>query len=191
MSRPVLLIAGGSRGIGAATAKLAGAAGYDVAVNYNSNANAAAGVVEAVKSVRRQGGRAARRHGRRKPTSSACSRKPPRSSGRSRISCIRPASSANSRGSTKPKPRPSARCSTSIRSARLLCLRACVRGDVDQAWRQRRRGRDGVVDGGDAGRRQRMRLVCRGQRRRRFHGDRRRARSRQGRHARQRASAPA
>jgi NAD(P)-dependent dehydrogenase (short-subunit alcohol dehydrogenase family) len=55
MSRPVLLIAGGSRGIGAATAKLAGAAGYDVAVNYNSNANAAAAVVAAVKAA---GGRA-------------------------------------------------------------------------------------------------------------------------------------
>jgi NAD(P)-dependent dehydrogenase (short-subunit alcohol dehydrogenase family) len=51
MSRPVLLIAGGSRGIGAATAKLAGKAGYDVAVNYNSNSNAAAGVVEAVKAA--------------------------------------------------------------------------------------------------------------------------------------------
>jgi NAD(P)-dependent dehydrogenase (short-subunit alcohol dehydrogenase family) len=50
MSRPVLLVAGGSRGIGAATAKLAGAKGYDVAVNYNSNANAAAGVVAAVKA---------------------------------------------------------------------------------------------------------------------------------------------
>lgn len=51
MSRPVLLIAGGSRGIGAATAKLAGAAGYDVAVNYHSNANAAASVVAAIKSA--------------------------------------------------------------------------------------------------------------------------------------------
>ncbi len=49
MSRPVLLIAGGSRGIGAATARLAGARGYDVAVNYNSNGNAAASVVAAVK----------------------------------------------------------------------------------------------------------------------------------------------
>jgi NAD(P)-dependent dehydrogenase (short-subunit alcohol dehydrogenase family) len=49
MSRPVLLIAGGSRGIGAAAARLAGARGYDVAVNYNSNANAAASVVAAVK----------------------------------------------------------------------------------------------------------------------------------------------
>jgi NAD(P)-dependent dehydrogenase (short-subunit alcohol dehydrogenase family) len=49
MPRPVLLIAGGSRGIGAAAARLAGARGYDVAVNYNSNANAAASVVAAVK----------------------------------------------------------------------------------------------------------------------------------------------
>ena len=31
---PVLLIAGGSRGIGAATARLAARQGYDVAVNY-------------------------------------------------------------------------------------------------------------------------------------------------------------
>ena len=49
MSRPVLLIAGGSRGIGAATAKLAGARGYDVAVNYKTNSNAAAAVVKAVE----------------------------------------------------------------------------------------------------------------------------------------------
>jgi len=49
MSRPVLLIAGGSRGIGAATARLAGARGYDVAVNYVSNADAAASVAAAVK----------------------------------------------------------------------------------------------------------------------------------------------
>src|SRR5215470_11136958 len=51
MSRPVLLIAGGSRGIGAATAKLAGARGYDVAVNYKSNSNAATAVVDAVKKA--------------------------------------------------------------------------------------------------------------------------------------------
>lgn len=50
MSRPVVLVAGGSRGIGAATAKLAGVKGYDVAVNYNSNANAAAGVVATVEA---------------------------------------------------------------------------------------------------------------------------------------------
>lgn len=51
MSRPVLLIAGGSRGIGAKTAQLAGERGYDVAINYKSNANAAAGVVAAVKKA--------------------------------------------------------------------------------------------------------------------------------------------
>jgi len=51
MPRPVLLIAGGSRGIGASTARLAGARGYDVAVNYKSNSNAAASVVDAVKAT--------------------------------------------------------------------------------------------------------------------------------------------
>jgi NAD(P)-dependent dehydrogenase (short-subunit alcohol dehydrogenase family) len=51
MSRPVLLIAGGSRGIGAATAKFAAARGYDVAVNYKSNAKAAASVVDAVQAA--------------------------------------------------------------------------------------------------------------------------------------------
>ncbi len=51
MPRPVLLIAGGSRGIGASTAQLAGARGYDVAVNYKSNAKAVAGVVDAVKAA--------------------------------------------------------------------------------------------------------------------------------------------
>ena len=49
MPRPVLLIAGGSRGIGAATAKLAGARGYDVAVNYKTNSNAATAVIKAVE----------------------------------------------------------------------------------------------------------------------------------------------
>src|SRR5512139_3021108 len=55
MSRAVLLVAGGSRGIGAAIARLAGVSGYDVAVNYHSNAKAAATVVEVVKAA---GGRA-------------------------------------------------------------------------------------------------------------------------------------
>jgi NAD(P)-dependent dehydrogenase (short-subunit alcohol dehydrogenase family) len=51
MPRPVLLIAGGSRGIGASCARLAGGRGYDVAVNYKTNSNAAVGVVEAVKNA--------------------------------------------------------------------------------------------------------------------------------------------
>jgi NAD(P)-dependent dehydrogenase (short-subunit alcohol dehydrogenase family) len=47
----VLLIAGGSRGIGASTCKLAGARGFDVAVNYKSNAKRAAEVVDAVNAA--------------------------------------------------------------------------------------------------------------------------------------------
>ena len=45
--RRVLLVTGGGRGIGAATARLAAAGGYDVCVNYRADAAAAATVVEA------------------------------------------------------------------------------------------------------------------------------------------------
>ena len=41
----VLLVTGASRGIGAATATLAAARGYSVAVNYKSDANAAERIV--------------------------------------------------------------------------------------------------------------------------------------------------
>lgn len=51
MPRPVLLIIGGSRGIGAATARMAAMRGYDVAVSYKSNAKAAAEVVAAVQAA--------------------------------------------------------------------------------------------------------------------------------------------
>ena len=51
MTRPVLLVAGGSRGIGAATCRMAAARGHDVAVNYKSNAKAAQDVVDAVKAA--------------------------------------------------------------------------------------------------------------------------------------------
>src|SRR6185503_13276992 len=47
---PVLLITGAGRGIGAATAKLAAARGYDVGVTYKSDAKSAGEVVSAVKS---------------------------------------------------------------------------------------------------------------------------------------------
>jgi NAD(P)-dependent dehydrogenase (short-subunit alcohol dehydrogenase family) len=51
---PVLLITGASRGIGAATAKLAAARGYDVGVTYKSDAASANGVVSAVKETGRK-----------------------------------------------------------------------------------------------------------------------------------------
>jgi NAD(P)-dependent dehydrogenase (short-subunit alcohol dehydrogenase family) len=52
----VLLVTGGSRGIGAATARLAAQRGYAVAVNFKSDEKAADGVV---KEIEAGGGRAA------------------------------------------------------------------------------------------------------------------------------------
>ncbi len=46
----VMLITGGSRGIGAATAKLAAQRGYTVCVNYRNNQGAAEAVVTAIKA---------------------------------------------------------------------------------------------------------------------------------------------
>ncbi len=51
----VVLVTGGSRGIGAATARLAARAGWAVAVNYTANSLAADEVVRAIRS---EGGRA-------------------------------------------------------------------------------------------------------------------------------------
>jgi len=45
---PVMLVTGASRGIGAAVARLAAAAGYTVVVNYVSNSEAAAAVVDEI-----------------------------------------------------------------------------------------------------------------------------------------------
>ncbi|MBL8360797.1 MAG: SDR family oxidoreductase [Rubrivivax sp.] len=53
---PILLITGAGRGIGAATARRAAAAGWQVAVNYVANEAAAGAVVE---DIRRAGGHAA------------------------------------------------------------------------------------------------------------------------------------
>ncbi|ODN70522.1 SDR family oxidoreductase [Methylobrevis pamukkalensis] len=55
MAAPVLLVTGASRGIGAATARLAGAAGWHVVVNYARDAAAAADVVGDIVAA---GGRA-------------------------------------------------------------------------------------------------------------------------------------
>jgi NAD(P)-dependent dehydrogenase (short-subunit alcohol dehydrogenase family) len=50
-ARPVVLITGAGRGIGAATAQLAAQRGFDVAVTYKSDAASAAKVVNAVKAA--------------------------------------------------------------------------------------------------------------------------------------------
>jgi NAD(P)-dependent dehydrogenase (short-subunit alcohol dehydrogenase family) len=48
--RPVLLVTGGSRGIGAATARLAARRGFAVAVNYRRDAAAASALVEDIRA---------------------------------------------------------------------------------------------------------------------------------------------
>jgi NAD(P)-dependent dehydrogenase (short-subunit alcohol dehydrogenase family) len=48
---PVLLVTGGSRGIGASVCRLAGAAGWQVAVNYVTNLQAAEAVVAEIRAV--------------------------------------------------------------------------------------------------------------------------------------------
>ena len=50
----VLLITGGSRGIGAATARLAAADGYDVCISYRQNRTAAEGVVRLIEQQGRK-----------------------------------------------------------------------------------------------------------------------------------------
>ncbi|CAB3837238.1 SDR family oxidoreductase [Achromobacter ruhlandii] len=51
---PVILITGGSRGVGAATSRLAAAQGYDVAISYVSNEAAARAVVADVQALGRR-----------------------------------------------------------------------------------------------------------------------------------------
>jgi len=51
---PLILITGGSRGVGAATARLAAAQGYDVAISYIANEAAALAVAIDVESVGRK-----------------------------------------------------------------------------------------------------------------------------------------
>lgn len=55
MDRPVMVVTGGSRGIGAATVRAAARQGFAVVVNYSSRADAAEAVVDEVRS---HGGRA-------------------------------------------------------------------------------------------------------------------------------------
>lgn len=50
-SKPIVIVTGGSRGIGAATAVLAAKRGYAVCVNYRRDEAAAVGVVELIKGL--------------------------------------------------------------------------------------------------------------------------------------------
>ena len=108
------------------TARLAGARGYDVAVNYHSNSNAAAKVVEAVKAG---GGKAVAMQGDMgiEDDIERVFDETARHSARSRISCTAPASSARLAARRRRPP-------TTLREVldvdtfgALLCLRACVR----------------------------------------------------------------
>src|SRR5262245_35939606 len=49
MNRPLLLVTGGSRGIGAAVCIKAAEAGYDLVINYRSDHEAAEAVAEAAR----------------------------------------------------------------------------------------------------------------------------------------------
>ena len=51
----IAIVTGGSRGIGAATARLLAERGYDVAISYLSNADAAAAVVRDIEAAGRRG----------------------------------------------------------------------------------------------------------------------------------------
>ena len=51
---PIMIVTGGSRGIGAAIARLAGERGYDVCVNYTSAADRAAAVADAIRGQGRR-----------------------------------------------------------------------------------------------------------------------------------------
>ena len=51
---PLILITGGSRGVGAATARLAAARGYDVAISYVANESAALAVAADVEALGRK-----------------------------------------------------------------------------------------------------------------------------------------
>ena len=167
MPRPVLLIAGGSRGIGASTARLAAARGYDVAINYVQQRQSGGRCRRCGEKRRRQSRHARRATWRKRTTSCASSMRRRRRSARSPISCTAPASAARIPGSMS-------RAAATIREVidvnlfGALHLRARSRAPhVDRAWRQGRLDRAVVVDRCGHRRRHRICVLCRRQRRRR------------------------
>ncbi len=179
MPRPVLLIAGGSRGIGASTARLAGERGYDVAINYKSNAKAAAAVADAVK---KSGGKAITIQG-----DVAIEADIERVFAGAADALGPVTHFVHSAGIIGDNSRLDEASAATIRDVldvdtfgALICLRACIRRMSTKHGGKGGSVVDAVVDGGDARRRHRMHLVRGRQGRRRLHGDRRRARSRQG-----------
>ena len=170
MPRPVLLIAGGSRGIGAATAGSPARAAMTSRSTTRAMPRPRPSVVEAVKAA---GGKAvaiARRHGQARPTSSACSTTPPKTLGPLTHFVHRPGIIGPYSRLDEADAADDARGDRGRTFGALLCLRACRPPHVDEARRQGRLDRDAVVDGGDDRRRRRMRLVRGRQGRGRFDG---------------------
>ena len=146
--------------------QLAGARGYDVAVNYKSNAKAAAGVVDAVQESRRPGASRSRATWRREADIERVFER--------RDSKLGPITHfVHSSGITGRASRLDAVDAKTMREVldvntfgALLCLRA----PRSRACRPSTAARAArwcmiVVDGGDHRRRRRIRLVCRRQRR--------------------------
>ena len=177
MSR-IAVVTGGSRGIGAATAKLLAAEGYDVAINYRSRQAAAEAVAAAarahgVRALTVQGDVA--QGGRR---ACACSRRSRSSSAGRRRWSTTPASSARS-GGVEDVEAGALRAVFELNVVGCIPLRA--RGgaaDVDPARRPGRGDRQSVLDRGAHGQRQHLRALRRVQGRDRCADARPRARGR-------------
>ena len=146
----VMLITGASRGIGAATARLAARRGYDVAVNYVSNRAAAEAVVA---DIARTDARpspfrpmsAIQRTSRACSAGRRCRARPPR-----RLLQQRRHRRKGRQVRRRSRPSACSAFSPSTRSAPFIAAQEAVRAHVDAARRQGRRDRQHVVDGGKA-----------------------------------------
>ena len=147
-SKGVLVVTGGSRGIGAATSVLAAERGYQVVVNYADNVTAAEKVCAPDPRQRRQGGRRPwRRLERSRRRAHLRRRRPPRHARRARQQCRhrRPHRARRQDGRRPHQPHPRGQ------RHRLLPLRQSRNPPhVDQARRQGRRHRQSLVGGDKA-----------------------------------------